>query len=401
MSSGPWTNRGWRRRLTVGVLAGALLAGATASTASAHGGPLGPFYVPQPNAGAITQLKALAAAGQWKDAALLAKMITTPTAVWFTKGTPAEVKASVRATVNAAARKHAVPVLVAYDAPARDCSQYSAGGAASDADYKAWIDGFAAGIGSAAAVVVVEPDGLSLLPSDCGQEPADQSGPITQGRFGNIAYAAKKLGALHGTKVYLDAGHSHWQSVATMTDRLIKGGVNDADGFSVNTSNYQTTKGLQQYGSWISKCIAYVQKQSGSSANCASQYYPATASDESTWALTDAWYAANVTAKPTAHFVIDTSRNGKGPWTPPADHPTGDPQDWCNPPDRGNGPRPTTHTGNPLNDAFLWIKVPGESDGQCYRWTTGPNDPVRAMADPAAGQWFPEAALELARGATP
>lgn len=396
MSSGPWTTSGWRRRATVAAVAGALLTGVTATTASAHGGTQ--FYVPQPNAGAITQIKALAKAGQWRDAALIAKMITTPTAVWFTKGTPAEVKAQVAATVRAASRKHTVPVLVAYNAPARDCSQYSAGGAASDADYKAWIDAFAAGIGKSEAYVVVEPDGLALLPSDCGQE-ADQNGPITQGRFGNIAYAAKKLGALKNVKAYLDAGHSHWQSVGTISDRLILGGVKYVDGFSVNTSNYQNTKGLQQYGSWISKCIAYVQKQAQPSSNCASQYYPATASDESTWSLTDAWYAANVTAKPTAHFVIDTSRNGKGPWTPPADHPDGDPQDWCNPPDRGNGPRPTTHTGNPLNDAFLWVKVPGESDGQCYRWTTGPNDPVRNMADPAAGQWFPEAALELARNA--
>src|SRR5690606_12261519 len=130
-----------------------------------------------------------------------------------------------------------------------------------------------------------------------------------------------------------------------------------------------------------------------------SQYYPATASDESTWTLTDDWYKANVTAKPKAHFVIDTSRNGKGPWTPPADRPEGDAQDWCNPPDRGNGPRPTTRTGNPLNDAFLWVKIPGESDGECFRWTTGPTDPVRTMVDPPAGQWFPEMALELARNA--
>jgi endoglucanase len=404
MISGTWVSR--RRRRAVAVLAtsvAALLIGASASTASATTDPgklSGPFYVPKPNPGAVTQIKSLLAQRKLKDAALITKLVATPTAVWFTKGTPAEVKAGVAETVRNAARWHTVPVLVAYNAPARDCSQYSAGGAASDADYKAWIDGFAAGIGGGRAVVIVEPDGLALLPSDCGQE-TSQSGPVTQGRFGNIAYAAKKLGALRNTHVYLDAGHSHWQSVGTMTDRLIAGGVADADGFSLNTSNYQTTKGSQQYGSWISKCIAYVQKQGGASANCASQYYPATATDESTWGLTDAWYAANVTATPDRHFTIDTSRNGKGPWTPPADHPAGDAQDWCNPPDRGAGPRPTTKTGNPLNDAFLWVKVPGESDGQCYRWTTGPNDPVRNMADPAAGQWFPEMALELARNATP
>jgi endoglucanase len=395
MSSGPWAPPGRMRRIAATLAAGVVLVTVPGSTAWADGVT---FYVPQPNAGAIVQIEALVSAGHWEDAALLAKMLNTPTASWFTTGTPSEVKTAVAATVRAAQRKRAVPVLVAYNVPARDCSQYSAGGAASDAAYRAWIDGFAAGVGNAPALVIVEPDGLALLPSDCGQE-ATPTGPITRGRFADVAYAARKLGGLRGAKVYLDAGHSHGQSVAAMTDRLIKGGVSDADGFSVNTSSYQTTKGLQQYGSWIARCIAFVTEQSGAGSTCADQYHPATVSDESTWHLTDEWYAANVTAAPTAHFVIDTSRNGNGPWMPPADHPAGDPQDWCNPPARGNGPHPTIRTGNALNDAFVWIKVPGESDGQCHRWGPGPKDPARNLTAPAAGQWFPEMALELARNA--
>ncbi len=38
-------------------------------------------------------------------------------------------------------------------------------------------------------------------------------------------------------------------------------------------------------------------------------------------------------------------------------------EDWCNPPDRGTGALPTTTVDDPLIDAYLWIKVPGESDG--------------------------------------
>src|SRR4029079_1714218 len=49
--------------------------------------------------------------------------------------------------------------------------------------------------------------------------------------------------------------------------------------------------------------------------------------------------------------------------------------------------------------ANLWIKVPGESDGQCYRGTGGPLDPARGMQDPAAGAWFPEMARELVANA--
>ena len=43
--------------------------------------------------------------------------------------------------------RQTVPVLVAYNVPNRDCSQYSAGGARNGRAYRAWIDGFARGIG--------------------------------------------------------------------------------------------------------------------------------------------------------------------------------------------------------------------------------------------------------------
>jgi hypothetical protein len=39
--------------------------------------------------------------------------------------------------------------------------------------------------------------------------------------------------------------------------------------------------------------------------------------------------------------------------------------------------RPTTSTGVDLLDAYLWIKTPGGSDGECNRWQpTGPADPI-------------------------
>jgi endoglucanase len=105
--------------------------------------------------------------------------------------------------------------------------------------------------------------------------------------------------------------------------------------------------------------------------------------------------------QPTARYVIDTSRNARGPWRPPA-YP--DPQDWCNPPGRGLGLSPTLDTGEPLLDAYLWVKIPGESDGECTRGL-GPAgetvDPEWGRIDPAAGDWFPEMALELTANADP
>ena len=75
------------------------------------------------------------------------------------------------------------------------------------------------------------------------------------------------------------------------------------------------------------------------------------------------------------HFIIDTSRNGI---------PGTDPRQWCNPRGRALGVAPTTNTGHPLIDAFLWVKPPGESDGTCG-------------GGPAAGKWWSAYALELSR----
>jgi endoglucanase len=382
------------------------------------------FYVPKPNHGAIEQMTDLTSSGDKENAKLIKEMIGTPQAVWFTSGTPKTVQQDVRSTVQRAADKGTVPVLVIYNVPGRDCSQYSAGGAPTGDAYKAWISGFVAGLGNYEAVVILEPDGLALMPTDCGQ-------PDTYGRVGLINYAAHALLNDSNAAVYLDAGHSAWHSVGDIAARLVAGGVQDVQGFFQNVSNYQFTINSVQYGTWISNCIAYATAVNpGDFGGCPNQYWnggplPAkiaqllgewtgvALSPYGEWSDTTDTPNLNTSGinlryanmlggtQPTTHFVIDTSRNGVGPWQPPANHPVGDPQDWCNPPDRGLGLRPTANTSQPLVDAYLWVKIPGESDGQCYRWTSGPLDPVRGIQDPAAGQWFPEMALELVQNANP
>jgi endoglucanase len=384
------------------------------------------FYVPKPNHGAVKQMADLTSSGDKADANLIREMIETPQAVWLTDASPKSTLQAVRNTVLRAADKGTVPVLVAYNIPFRDCAQYSAGGATTVAEYETWIDAVAAGIGNEKAVVLLEPDGLGIipwykqfqgLPSQAGDyewcRPAEADpASAASDRFAMLNYAVGALKANPNTSVYLDGTHSGWLGAGDAAHRLVQAGVLRADGFFLNVSNYQLTDHLQKYGTWISGCIAYANStaEGGWRLNhydwCASQYYPANPSDFSTWALTDHWYADNVFSQYwydetlTKHFVIDTSRNGQGPWTPPA-HPAGDAQDWCNPPDRGLGYRPTANTGVNLLDAYLWVKIPGESDGQCYRWTSGPLDPVRNMQDPAAGQWFPDMALELVQNAVP
>jgi endoglucanase len=220
--------------------------------------------------------------------------------------------------------------------------------------------------------------------------------------------------------VYLDGTHSAWLGAGDAADRLLQAGVVRADGFFLNVSNYRPNAALEKYGRWIAECVWFANPASGSWGGghpewCASQYFspngPVDPNDISTWIYTDQWYAGNVESQfwvpypgdaGLSRFVIDTSRNGQGPWTPGVAYP--DAQDWCNPPQRGAGARPTANTGSALLDATLWVKIPGESDGQCTRGL-GPGgatvDPEWAMIDPAAGAWFAGMALQLAQNAAP
>jgi endoglucanase len=386
-------------------------------------GPNTRFYTPKPNPDAIRQIARLLVHRQRADAQLMTQMIATPQAVWVTGGTPQGVKQEVKKVVTLATVLHAVPILVAYNIPFRDCAQFSAGGATTMAEYNAWIDAFAAGIGNAKVVVILEPDGLGIIPwykqflgtdAEAGSyewcQPAEvNEATAADERFAMLNYAVDALKAKPNTIVYLDGTHSSWLGSGDAAHRLIQAGLELADGFFLNVSNYRFTEHLQKYGQWISDCIYLSQHSWWQVQWCASQYFPANPNDFSTWGLSDAAYDqafadTGLTRDPSgqAHFVIDTSRNGQGPWTPTTSYP--DAQDWCNPPGRGLGLKPTANTGNDFIDAYLWVKIPGESDGECTRGL-GPGgttvDPEWGIVDPGAGDWFDEMALQLVHNANP
>lgn len=262
------------------------------------------------------------------EAELIAKIADTPAARWIGEWS-GEPKSAVGNAVRAAAKHDAIALFIAYNIPHRDCGQYSKGGADSAEEYRKWIASFAEGIGPEhRAIVVLEPDALPHL-TECLSE-ADQAE-----RLALIKGAVETLTALPGVSVYLDAGHSRWVDAPTMAKRLEAAGIRQARGFSLNTSNYIADDELITYG-------------------------------ESLVALLG-----------DTHFIIDSSRNGNGAAPDNA---------WCNPPGRALGRKPTTDTGNPLVDAFAWLKSPGESDGECG-------------GGPKAGAWFHDQALELARNA--
>jgi endoglucanase len=421
------------------------------------------FYAPAPSSDATAQILALRKAWRLRDAALVASMVRLPHAVWFTGGSPAEVQQAVQKTMKQAARERAVPVLVAYNLPYRDCAQYSSGGATDTEAYEAWIDGFAKGIGKGKAVVIIEPDGLGIIPYNktingtedwCKPVVEDASGTTVpapganpEQRYAQLNYAVDAIeSAAPHVAAYLDASHSAWLGVGEAAYRLSKAGVARAQGFFQNVSNYQLTSDGIQFGTWVSKALAaasggpswaYDEKGNFHYDWLPSQYDPATNYSKVNYtpefvatvdAALDGFMNGTVA---TTHFVIDTSRNGQGPLDPAkyGQSPYNQPANvlsglgsgaWCNPPGAGTGHRPSANTGVALLDAYLWIKVPGESDGSCdmaggarvwdYQaynpWNLSADaqnhfDPLWAMVDPSAGTWFREQALELAQKAKP
>lgn len=440
------------RHAAVAVTAAMLLVGIAGGATGAPGGKdetqRGPshgtsvlnggtrFYVPEGNDASV-QADAFEAAGMTEEAALMRELASQQETVWLTGGTPEQIGARVTETMAAAKAQHQTPVFALYYVPGRDCSQYSSGGATSEAGYRAFVDAVAAAIGNAKAVVVIEPDGIALLPSEpwCGQSGGGFTGTpddpaFVQQRFREIRYAVTTLGALPQTATYIDAGHSAWQGLDDydayygdpnlqygVVNRLRMAGIDQATGFALNTSNYRATEELIAYGERVSKCLYAVRDEPvpDIEAGYAPQVGTPCPSEEELDAMP-------VRKNAMTPFVIDTSRNGQGPWelgdtaTTNDDaaafeaeygYATGDPEIWCNPPERGLGLRPTTDTGHPLVDAYLWVKIPGQSDGRCTRGVAADElpepgyDVVRGMVDPIAGGWFVEQALELARLAEP
>ena len=193
-------------------------------------------------------------------------------------------------------------------------------GGLTEAEYPGWVQAIADGLTAKKAVVILEPDSLALS-EECGN---------TAERAAQVSDAVDRL--LSPTlSVYLDGGHSNWKSVQVQADLLTAAGVGKVRGFATNVSNFNTTADEIAYNEQLS---------------------------------------AQLGGK---NYVIDTSRNGNG-----------SNGEWCNPSGRALGDSPTAVNDGTALDALLWIKNPGESDGQCN-------------GGPAAGEWWPEGAVALAR----
>ncbi|MFJ8666449.1 glycoside hydrolase family 6 protein [Streptomyces sp. NPDC093600] len=275
---------------------------------------------------------------------------------WDADGDPATgIRDEVSAYVGGAAAKGQIPVLVTYNIPGRDCGGPSSGGAGSPEAYKKWIADVALGLAGRPAIVVLEPDAVPMAANE-----ACMNGGLEQ-RLDALWFANQRLQEQGPfVQTYVDAGNFTWTlgpegtgaqgiGLKKMAELLNRAGVSMARGFSVNVSNFDSTSVSNDYGR---RLAAQLQADFG---------------------VTSGW-------------VVDTSRNGNGGYVTPGDPASGH-VGFCNPPQRKLGVPSQAGTGGA--DYLLWIKHPGDSDGDSAECPAG---------SPAAGVFSPALADALIDG---
>lgn len=264
--------------------------------------------------------------GDIETADLLREISCYPQAVWLTWKDANAMRDRTETVISRARTVGKTPVFVIYNSPDFHSTKWWVGNEGED--YLHWIEEVAKGIGEYPAWVIVEPDALGL-----STDYSDEDKSYRLNELSNVVSLLKTHAP--NSRIYLDAGHNKWKTPEAFADLLLRAGLEQADGFALNISNYQELSLEIKRGEAISALTAG------------------------------------------KHFIIDTSRNGVGA---PEDN------EWCNASGRALGKTPTMNTENPLIDAFFWIKPPGESDGTCN-------------GGPTPGQFWLEYAVDLVKRA--
>ncbi|KAM3568744.1 hypothetical protein VYU27_009143 [Nannochloropsis oceanica] len=346
---------------------------------------------------------------------------------------------SMEGILEDAASKNPPPAttFIVYDLPNRDCHAHASNGEIcctylpdGRCDYQAegdckegiqtykkqYIDPIVQVLkkfqGKVPIALVIEPDSLPNLATNLGDPRCGSKATVNAYEQG-VAYAVEQIGT-HAPDVmmYLDSSHGGWLGWEhSLMDYLaILEKINVAKhvrGFALNTANYQPVGEMCPFWDY---CLG------GKNVNatcCAdpcklAQQYNA-GNNEMNFALMMHNKTTGMWPSFEPRFVIDTGRNGQSGMRESCSN-------WCNIRGAGIGHRPTTDTGSPLVDAFLWLKTPGESDG-CTQILPGPDktqcprfDSMCMSPDsigslemdpraPEAGLWFDYQIKELAANA--
>jgi len=338
--------------------------------------------------------------------------------------------------------------IVVYDLPGRDCAALASNGeipatTAGLTDYETnYINPIATILSQFASsnirvVAIIEPDSLPNAVTNTNMQSCSTAAPFYES---GITYALNKLHAVSNVWNYLDIAHSAWlgwpnnmNGTPAVYNTVVKNttaSYASMDGFISDTANYTPTQEplltnptLQVGGQPVDSAIFY-------------SFNPTFDELSYDTAMYNTLVAAGF---PTSKkFLIDTSRNGWGPTHPTTITNASTPDayvaankidarpfrgDWCNQNNAGIGARPADQpfgSSSPIL-AFVWIKPPGESDGDYPTATHTHGDP---HCDPSlnnqtdgsghsfntgaipgfdvpAGAWFPAEFQMLAKNAFP
>ncbi|MGE5290489.1 MAG: glycoside hydrolase family 6 protein [Micromonosporaceae bacterium] len=337
--------------------------------------------------------------------------------------------------------------VVIYDLPGRDCAALASNGEipATSAGLTQYETQYIDPITSILAmpkysnlriVAIIEPDSLPNVVTNQSLSACQTATPFYEQ---GIEYALNKLHAISNVYNYMDIAHSAWlgwPSNMSATPAVYNTVVNattakyaSIDGFISDTANYTPTQEPLLTNPNLS-----IGGQPVMSANFY-QYNPTF--DELTYDTQMYQTLQNAGFPASKKFLIDTSRNGWGPTHPTTITQASDVNtyvadnkidkrpfrgDWCNQNNAGIGARPADQpfgASSPI-EAFVWIKPPGESDGDYPSGSHTHGDP---HCDPngtntdgngntystgsipgfdvPAGQWFPAEFQMLVRNAFP
>ena len=337
--------------------------------------------------------------------------------------------------------------IVIYDLPGRDCAALASNGeipatAAGLTEYETqYINPIASILSqfefnNLRIVAIIEPDSLPNVVTNQSLSACQTATPYYEQ---GIEYALNQLHAIPNVYNYMDIAHSAWlgwpsnmNATPAVYNTVVKAttaGYNSIDGFISDTANYTPTQEPLLTNPTLSI--------GGQPVDSATFYQYNPTFDELTYD-TDMYNTLVAAGFPSSkRFLIDTSRNGWGPTHPTTITSASDVNtyvndnkidkrpfrgDWCNQNNAGIGARPQDNplgTSSPI-EAYVWIKPPGESDGDYPTATHSHGDP---HCDPngtntdgngntystgsipgydvPAGQWFPAEFQMLVRNAYP
>jgi cellulose 1,4-beta-cellobiosidase len=246
-------------------------------------------------------------------------------------------------------------------------------------------------------VLIIEPDSLPNLVTNMKMDSCTAS---ADGYKKGIAYAISKFASIPNTFMYLDIAHGGWlgwpqntEGVSTVMSAVLKDAqaLNPAAakavvGFATNVANYSP--------------VSAGGKPPATEKTMSNGMYDGNPAIDETIYITNLVKVFQGVGLPT-RFLIDTSRNGQAgirkSWG-----------SWCNIKNSGIGTAPAVDP-QPNVDAYMWIKPPGDSDGNsegaprldkfCDPTTSFGQDSLSGA--PQAGVWFQSEFEMLVKNANP